>query len=44
VLAELLALDAPVSRFEHVEPSLHEIFVERVSGDRAAGNGGASHA
>jgi ABC-2 type transport system ATP-binding protein len=44
VLARLTTLGTPLSRFEHVEPSLHEIFVERVSGDRAADNGGASHA
>jgi ABC-2 type transport system ATP-binding protein len=42
VLSQLTTLDVPVSRFEHVEPSLHEIFVERVSGDRATGNGGAA--
>jgi ABC-2 type transport system ATP-binding protein len=30
VLAELAALSTPVSRFEHVQPSLHEIFVEKV--------------
>jgi ABC-2 type transport system ATP-binding protein len=36
LLAELTTLDVPLSRFEHVEPSLHEIFVERVSdADRA---------
>ena len=27
-------LDVPLSRFEHVQPSLHEIFVQRV-GDAA---------
>ncbi len=32
VLAELSALSTPLARFEHVEPSLHEIFVEHVSG------------
>jgi ABC-2 type transport system ATP-binding protein len=31
LLAGLAELDVPVARFEHVEPSLHEIFVERVS-------------
>jgi len=35
VLEGLSGLDVPVARFEHVEPSLHEIFVERVS-DAAA--------
>jgi ABC-2 type transport system ATP-binding protein len=30
VLADLSNLDVPLSRFEHVEPSLHEIFVEEV--------------
>jgi ABC-2 type transport system ATP-binding protein len=30
VLSTLAAIDAPVVRFEHVKPSLHEIFVERV--------------
>jgi len=30
VLTELSTLDVPLSRFEHVEPSLHEIFVEEV--------------
>jgi ABC-2 type transport system ATP-binding protein len=44
VLGQLIALDASLSRFEHVEPSLHEIFVERVSSDRATGNGGAANA
>jgi ABC-2 type transport system ATP-binding protein len=44
VLNRLTSLDVPVSRFEHVEPSLHEIFVERVSGDRAGANGGAANA
>ena len=37
VLAEAASLDVPVARFEHVEPSLHEIFVDHVS--RVAGNG-----
>jgi ABC-2 type transport system ATP-binding protein len=37
LVGELSALDVPLSRFEHVEPSLHEIFVERVSrAERAA--------
>lgn len=44
VLDRLTALDAPLARFEHVEPSLHEIFVERVSEDRRGGKGGAAHA
>jgi len=44
VLGQLMRLDVPVARFEHVEPSLHEIFVERVSGDRAGVNGGSDHA
>jgi ABC-2 type transport system ATP-binding protein len=30
LLADLAALDAPVSRFEHLQPTLHEIFVSRV--------------
>ncbi len=34
LLAALGALDAPLVRFERVEPSLHEIFVARV-GDAA---------
>ena len=33
LLSELSQLDVPLSRFEHVEPSLHEIFVERVTED-----------
>jgi len=37
VIAELSELDVPLARFEHIEPSLHEIFVERVSrADRTA--------
>jgi ABC-2 type transport system ATP-binding protein len=31
LLTELSSLDVAIARFEHVEPSLHEIFVERVS-------------
>lgn len=30
LLAELNALDTPVARFEHLQPTLHEIFVTRV--------------
>ena len=30
LLSELAALGVPVTRFEHVEPSLHEIFVQQV--------------
>jgi ABC-type uncharacterized transport system ATPase subunit len=30
LLAALAAMDAPLVRFERVEPSLHEIFVARV--------------
>jgi ABC-2 type transport system ATP-binding protein len=37
LLAELLALDVPVLRFEHVEPSLHEIFVRKVGEAVASG-------
>jgi ABC-2 type transport system ATP-binding protein len=44
VLQHLTSLDVPVARFEHVEPSLHEIFVERVSGDLANGSGGTTNA
>ncbi len=31
VLVEAAGLDVPLARFEHVEPSLHEIFVEHVT-------------
>ncbi len=34
LLAELVRLDVPLSRFEHEQPSLHEIFVSKV-GDAA---------
>jgi len=44
VLAELNSLAVPVARFEHVEPSLHEIFVERVSSDRLSSNGEVARA
>jgi ABC-2 type transport system ATP-binding protein len=45
VLAGLAELDVPVARFEHVEPSLHEIFVERVGGvERAARIAEVQHA
>ncbi len=30
VMAEAAGLDVPLARFEHVEPSLHEIFVQHV--------------
>jgi ABC-2 type transport system ATP-binding protein len=30
LLADLAQLDVPVSRFEHLQPTLHEIFVSRV--------------
>lgn len=30
LVAELNGLDAPLCRFEHLEPSLHEIFVQQV--------------
>jgi ABC-2 type transport system ATP-binding protein len=30
LLADLARLDVPVSRFEHLQPTLHEIFVSRV--------------
>jgi ABC-2 type transport system ATP-binding protein len=30
VLNEIAALDRPLARFEHIEPSLHDIFVARV--------------
>jgi ABC-2 type transport system ATP-binding protein len=33
---ELNSLDAPLCRFEHLEPSLHEIFVAEVGGNRNA--------
>jgi ABC-2 type transport system ATP-binding protein len=40
VLLQAAELDVPLSRFEHVEPSLHEIFVDHVSrAARAGGNG-----
>lgn len=44
VLGRLASLGAPLARFEHVEPSLHEIFVRRVSEDRPGVAGGAAHA
>ena len=44
LVTELAALDAPLTRFEHVEPSLHEIFVRRVGEASAAGMGAASDA
>ncbi len=31
ILADLARLDVPLARFERVEPSLHEIFVDRVT-------------
>ena len=34
LLAAAGALDVPLTRFEHVQPSLHDIFVQRV-GDAA---------
>jgi len=40
LVTELAALDVPITRFEHVEPSLHEIFVQRVGEAAAAGLGG----
>jgi ABC-type uncharacterized transport system ATPase subunit len=43
VLKQAAELDVPLSRFEHVEPSLHEIFVDRVSRARTA-NGEVTHA
>jgi len=39
LLAEVSALDVPLLRFEHVEPSLHEIFVRQV-GEAAASAAG----
>jgi len=43
VLKQTAELDVPLARFEHVEPSLHEIFVDRVSRARTA-NGEGPHA
>jgi ABC-2 type transport system ATP-binding protein len=40
LVTELASLDVPITRFEHVEPSLHEIFVRRVGEAAAAGLGG----
>jgi ABC-2 type transport system ATP-binding protein len=40
LVTELNALDAPLCRFEHLEPSLHEIFVKQVGGARAATRSG----
>jgi len=37
VLREATGLDVQVARFEHVEPSLHEIFVEHVTSAARAG-------
>lgn len=43
VLKDAIELEVPLARFEHVEPSLHEIFVDRVS--RASrGNGEVNRA
>jgi ABC-2 type transport system ATP-binding protein len=39
LLSEVSALDVPLLRFEHVEPSLHEIFVRQV-GEAAASEAG----
>ncbi len=45
LLTELSQLDVHLARFEHVEPTLHEIFVERVGdAQRAARNGEVVHA
>jgi ABC-2 type transport system ATP-binding protein len=43
VLKDAIELDVPLARFEHVEPSLHEIFVDRVSRARQ-GNGEVNRA
>ena len=40
LLAALVAAKLPVRRFERVEPTLHEIFVDRVGDDAAAGKQG----
>ena len=42
LVAELNELDAPLCRFEHLEPSLHEIFVAHVGAARAARRTGKS--
>jgi ABC-2 type transport system ATP-binding protein len=44
LVTELASLDAPLTRFEHVEPSLHEIFVQRVGEANAAEMGVRTHA
>ncbi len=44
LVTELAALDAPLTRFEHVEPSLHEIFVRRVGEANATAMGAGSDA
>lgn len=44
LLAEMATLDVPLARFEHVEPSLHEIFVERVSKANQAAKLEVAHA
>jgi ABC-type uncharacterized transport system ATPase subunit len=35
-LASLAAADVPLAKFEHVRPSLHQIFVENVGQARVA--------